>query len=70
MSDDWLARLEGRLDELLQRYQRLQTENDRLRHREAEWQRERARLIEKNNIALSRIESLIERLKHLETHNR
>lgn len=48
MSDDLLLSLETKLDRLILLCNRLQQENAQLKARESEWQRERERLIEKN----------------------
>lgn len=67
MSDELIKTLEAKLDELLRQIQRLQQENTELRQREKDWQRERVRLIEKNDLARSRVEAMITRLKSLES---
>ena len=68
-----LSELESRVDLLLQACTRLQQENATLqrqlanaRERENQWLQERSRLNEKNELARSRVESMITRLKHLE----
>lgn len=67
MSDRILAQVEALLDELIQRYQRLEAAHDKLCQKEHTWLAERARLVEKHDIARSRIESMITRLKQIET---
>lgn len=67
MSDELIKTLEAKLDELLRQINRLQQENAELRQREKDWQRERVRLIEKNDLARSRVEAMITRLKSLES---
>ena len=67
MSERLLAQVESRLDELLQRYRRLEMEHDKLCQKEKTWLSERARLVEKHEIARARIESMIARLKQIET---
>lgn len=67
MSERLLAQVESRLDELLQRYRRLEVEHDKLCQKEQTWLSERARLVEKHEIARARIESMIARLKQIET---
>lgn len=67
MSDDLLLSLETKLDRLILLCNRLQQENAQLKARESEWQRERERLIEKNELARSRVEAMIAHLKSLDT---
>lgn len=73
MTENSLATLESRLEQLLQACQRLQQDNSSLhkqlgsfRDKEAQWLQERSRLIEKNELARSRVEAMITRLKSLE----
>lgn len=67
MSDELINTLEAKLDELLRQCKRLQQENTELKQRESDWQRERVRLIEKNDLARTRVEAMITRLKSLES---
>jgi cell division protein ZapB len=67
MSDDLLLTLETKLDRLILLCNRLQQENAEFKARESEWQRERTRLIEKNELARSRVEAMIVHLKNLDT---
>ncbi len=66
MSERLLAQIDAKLDELLQRFEQLKKENSTLREKEQAWLSERARLLEKNEIAKARIEAMIDRLTHLE----
>ncbi|WP_049631597.1 MULTISPECIES: TIGR02449 family protein [unclassified Cellvibrio] len=66
MSDDLLLALETKLDKLILLCNRLQQENAELKTRENEWQRERVRLIEKNELARSRVEAMITHLRNLD----
>ena len=66
MSDDLLLALETKLDKLILLCNRLQQENTELKTRESEWQRERVRLIEKNDLARSRVEAMITHLRNLD----
>ncbi|BFM22241.1 TIGR02449 family protein [Gilvimarinus japonicus] len=66
MSEDFILTLEAKLDELIRQCGRLQQENAELKARESEWQQERVRLVEKNELARSRVEAMITRLKSLE----
>ena len=66
MSDELLLSLETKLDRLILLTHRLQQENAELKARESEWQRERVRLVEKNELARSRVEAMITHLKNLD----
>jgi cell division protein ZapB len=66
MSNDLLLALETKLDKLILLCNRLQQENAELKSRESEWQRERVRLIEKNDLARSRVEAMITHLRNLD----
>ncbi len=66
MSNDLLLALETKLDKLILLCNRLQQENAELKARESEWQRERVRLVEKNELARSRVEAMISHLKNLD----
>jgi len=61
-----LTQLEQHVDELLILTQVLGKENRALRTQQKNWTTERAKLIEKNELAKSRVESMITRLKALE----
>jgi cell division protein ZapB len=67
MSDELLLALETKLDRLILLTNRLQQENAELKARENAWQQERVRLIEKNELARSRVEAMITHLKSLDT---
>ncbi|SMF22750.1 cell division protein ZapB [Alteromonadaceae bacterium Bs31] len=69
MSDRLLQEVEKRLDVLISRCKHLEKENMSLRGKESEWQQERARLMEKNELARSRVEAMINRLKSLEAES-
>ncbi len=64
-SSDWGA-LEDRVDELIDLSNVLARENKALKTQQQNWTTERAKLIEKNELAKSRVESMITRLKALE----
>ncbi|WP_461517288.1 TIGR02449 family protein [Porticoccus sp.] len=68
MSDD-LQTLEQKIDRLINICARLQKENASLREREASLLRERSRLLEKNELARSRVEHMIVRLKNLNSES-
>ncbi len=73
MTDQLLLALETKLDQLIQQCERLHAENIALKSqvaeadsRESEWNVERTRLVEKNELARTRVEAMITRLKSLE----
>jgi len=65
MSENTLQNLSQKLDQLILQHQQLQKENQSLRAFKQDWQQERARLIEKNNMARTRVEAMIDDLKSL-----
>ncbi len=69
MTDNALQVLEHKLDQLIAICDRLDQENVALKARETSWLQERARLIEKNELARTRVESMITRLKSLEAES-
>lgn len=66
MEDADLQLLSTRLDLLIQRIEQLKVQNRLLQHSEQAWREERAQLIEKNEMARVKVESMISRLKALE----
>lgn len=66
MPQPLLAQVEAQLDQLIRRYKQLQVEYSTLHDRENQWLEERARLLEKNQLACARIDAMVERLKKLE----
>lgn len=58
--------LERRVNELIALTEQLSRENKALRTQQENWSVERAKLIEKNELAKSRVESMIGRLRALE----
>ena len=66
MPDFDLDALEQQVEELLRLCQRLREENTSLRARQETLVAERAELIEKTELARSRVESMISRLKSME----
>lgn len=62
-----LTALEARVDELIRTIGQLKTENSALRHQQENLVGERAQLIEKTEQARTRIESMISRLRAMET---
>ena len=66
MEDVDLQALAAKLDLLIQRVEQLKTHNRLLLASEKAWREERSQLIEKNEIARHKVESMISRLKALE----
>ena len=66
MSREQFAALEHQVDQLIYRCHQLEQENRSLRTQENAWRKERGRLIEKNELARTRVEAMIKRLKALE----
>lgn len=67
MDTNALQQLERRIDELLRTSRRLREENMLLRSQQAAWLSERAQLLEKTDVARSRIEKMVSRLKQLDS---
>ncbi|HCE41372.1 MULTISPECIES: TIGR02449 family protein [Alloalcanivorax] len=65
-TDQQLRQLEARVDELLRISAHLRQENRLLRERETRLLDERTQLIKKNDLAKSRVEAIITRLRSLE----
>jgi cell division protein ZapB len=61
-----LARLDARIEDLSTLVRRLAEENQRLRAAQAQLADERAQLLSRNELARSRVEAMIQRLKSLE----
>lgn len=61
-----LTALERRIDELVRLCEQLVRENHALLERNNGWASERALLIEKNELAKSKVEAMISRLRSLE----
>ncbi len=66
MSESDLHALERRIDELVRLCEQLVHENQALMGRHSDWASERAQLIEKTELAKSKVEAMISRLKSLE----
>ncbi len=64
-----LGALEARVDELIRTVSQLKTENSALRSQQNNLVNERAVLIEKTEQARTRIESMISRLRAMETRS-
>ena len=66
MQENDLQTLMGRFELLIERVEQLKRQNALLIAQEKSWREERAHLIEKNEIARRKVESMISRLKALE----
>ena len=65
VTGDFVA-LESKVEDMIDLCETLGRENKALRAQQQNWTTERAKLIEKNELAKSRVESMITRLKSLE----
>lgn len=65
--DQDLKRLEFRVEELIRSIDKLKEENRSLRARQDSMTAERAQLIERNELARTRVEAMINRLKAMES---
>lgn len=61
-----LKKLESRVDDLIKAVERLQQENKTLRDSQTHLMKERTQLIEKTELARTRVETMIKRLKDME----
>jgi cell division protein ZapB len=66
MSQADLDTLESRIEDLIRLCETLARENRALKTQQHGWTAERAKLLEKNELAKSKVESMISRLKSLE----
>lgn len=66
MEGSRLKSFSDKVDQLINYCQKLESDNAALREQQEEWQNERNRLIQKNNLARNKIEAMIGRLKALE----
>ena len=66
MSDTSFNTLEDKVDELIQLCDDMKKENQVLRDDKHNWENERKSLIEKNQLARTRLEKVLQRLKSLE----
>jgi cell division protein ZapB len=69
MTDQEISKLEQRIDELIVLTETLGNENSLMRERQNILVEERARLIEKAELARSRVESMLVRLKSMESES-
>ena len=61
-----LSALEAKVDELLELCESLASENRALRERNRVWAAEKSDLVERNEMARSKIDALIDRLKSMD----
>lgn len=66
MANQDLLALEYKVDALIKEYHRLEQENRLFQAEREAWKAERAKLIKQNELARSRVEAMIERLKSME----
>ena len=67
ITKDQIAELEAKLSELIDMADQLKVENQSLRAQQSNLVAEKSRLIEKNEIARTKVEAIITRLKSLES---
>lgn len=66
MADQQLKSLADKIDDLIALCSQLNDENRKLKEEASQWTREREQLVEKTEIARTRVETMISRLKALE----
>jgi len=66
MAENQLKVLEQKIDELISLCNDLNRENQVLKADSANWQRDRRSLVDKNEVARTKIEAMISRLKTME----
>ncbi|MFP3977187.1 MULTISPECIES: TIGR02449 family protein [Marinobacter] len=68
MEQSEVQALADKLDKLIEHCQKLEQNNAALRQLQDDWNRERAQLMQKNDLAKNKIEAMIGRLRALEHH--
>ena len=68
MEQSEVQALADKLDKLIERCDKLEKDNALLRELQDDWNRERAQLMHKNDLAKNTIEAMIGRLRALEHH--
>lgn len=63
-----LQAMAEKLDRLIERCRKLEQDNAAMRELQDEWNRERAQLMQRNDLARHKIEAMIGRLRALEQH--
>jgi len=66
MEKDDLQQLEQQVDDLLRVSRRMREENMLLKSQQSAWLAERAKLVERTELARGRIDKMVERLKQLD----
>ena len=66
MEETTTAALASRIDDLIARCETLARENQALQGEQAAWRAERAKLIERNELAKNKIDAMIDRLRSLD----
>ena len=66
MAENQLKALEQKIDELIALCSQLNRENQALKADSASWHQERKDLIDKNEMARSKVEAMIDRLRAME----
>ena len=66
MEESRIQAFSAKIDKLLAHCQKLETDNAALREQQEDWHSERAKLMQKNDLAKNKIEAMIGRLKALE----
>ncbi|RKZ89542.1 MAG: TIGR02449 family protein [Gammaproteobacteria bacterium] len=66
MEKDVIEQLEQQVDDLLRASRRARDENMLLKSQQTAWLTERARLVEKTELARSRIDKMVTRLKEMD----
>jgi len=68
MEQSEVQALADKLDRLIARCEKLERDNAMLRALQDDWNRERAQLMHKNDLARNKVEAMISRLRALEQH--
>ncbi|TNC81625.1 MAG: TIGR02449 family protein [Oleiphilus sp.] len=66
MDESAIKRLTDKVERLLAHCSKLESDNAELRALQNDWQSERSKLLQKNDLARNKIEAMIGRLKSLE----
>ena len=66
MEKDAIQQLEQQVDDLLRASRRIRDENKILKSQQTAWLTERTQLLEKTDLARSRIDTMVSRLKELD----
>lgn len=69
MQDLQLQNLQQKIDKLLSVHEELREQNRAMRSAEADWQAERAKLMQQNEIARRKVNEMINRLQTLERNS-